>query len=87
MKHENITLSIPSDLNTLLHVRVSRRGISKYVAEAVRKALDEDERKEQLKLEAAYEQANMDHERLQEIKDWSLLDKADRDDEWEWKDG
>jgi len=42
--HENITLSFPSDLNAILHARVSNRGISKYVANAVRIALEEEEK-------------------------------------------
>jgi Arc/MetJ-type ribon-helix-helix transcriptional regulator len=82
--NENITLSFPSDINALLHVRVPRRGISKYVAEAVRKALKEDEQRELLKLEAAYEEANQDQDRLEVIEDWKGLDNADQDDDWEW---
>ena len=83
MKHENITLSFPSDLNALLHVRVSRRGISKYVAKAVKKALEEDEQRELLKLEAAYEEAGKDPDRLEVIKDFEALDNADVEG-WEW---
>jgi len=84
-KHENITLSFPQDLNTLLHLRVTRRGISKYVAEAVRKALEEDEQKELLKLEAAYEEANKDKDRLKEIEEWGSLDSFENSEDWEWE--
>lgn len=85
MRHENITLSFPADLNALLHIKISRRGISKYVAEAVRKALEEDEKKELMKLEAAYEESNEDRERQDVIDEWKDLDHLDNTDGWEWK--
>jgi len=84
MKHENITLSFPSDLNALLRVKVPRRGVSKYVAEAVRKALEEDEKRELLDLEAAYEEANKDVDRSRAVEEWKLLDNADKVEGWEW---
>jgi len=86
MKHENITLSFPEDLNALLHLRIARRGISKYVAEAVRKALEEDKKKTVRDLEAAYEAANQDLDRLKAIEEWSSLDQSEEADNWEWKD-
>lgn len=70
MKHTNITLSFPEDLKVLLHFKVSRRGISKFVAEAVRKALEEEEKRELVRLEAAYEEANKDPDRLETITAW-----------------
>lgn len=87
MKHENITLSFPAELNALLHARVSTRGISKYVAKAVKKALDEDEKRTSMSLEAAYEEAGRDRERLKEIEEWKVLDHLDYNPEWEWNDG
>jgi len=87
MRHQNITLSFPSDLNALLHMKVSGRGISKYVAKAVRKALEEDESKEQMELEAAYEEANKDRDRLEVIKDWKTLDDVTDVRNWEWDEG
>lgn len=85
-KHQNITLSFPSDLNALLHARVSRRGISQYVAKSVRESLEADERNELLKLEAAYEEANKDPDRLAVIEDWKTLDNTDSTEGWEWND-
>jgi len=85
MKRENITLSFPSDLNALLHVKIPRRGISKYVAEAVRKALEDDEKKELMKLEAAYEESNEDPDRQDVIDGWKELDHRDNTEGWEWK--
>lgn len=81
-KHENITLSFPSDLAALLHIKIPRRGISKYVSEAVKKALKEDEQKALLKLEAAYEDANKDRDRLKLIEDWAAIEQEDTQ-EWE----
>lgn len=85
-KHENITLSFPTDLTALLHIKISRRGISKYVAEAVKKALKEDQERELLKLETAYEEANKDPDRLEVMEDWKILDNVDDTEGWEWKD-
>ena len=82
-KHQNITLSFPRELSALLHDRIPRRGISQYVAKAVRKALEEDERKSMSKLEAAYEQAEKDRSRSRTIKELKTLD-ADEIEGWEW---
>lgn len=83
-KHQNITLSLPKDLNALLHAKVPSRGISKYVADAVRAALEKDTQKAQLELEAAYEEASLDPDRQKVVDEWSTLD-ADTDIEgWEW---
>ena len=84
MKHENITLSFPSDLTALLHRKVPRRGISKYVADAVRKALEEEEQKQMLQLEAAYEAANKDRHRLKTIEEWKTIENVDSVEGWEW---
>jgi len=83
-KHENVTLSFPAELNALLHIRVTRRGISKYVANAVKKALEEDERKELMKLEKAYEESNKDQDRVEIVNDWKGLDTVDNIEGWEW---
>ncbi len=84
MKHENITLSFPAELNALLRRRVSRRGISKYVADAVQEALKKEERKELLKLEKAYEESNKDQNRQEVVSDWKTLDHTDNIEGWEW---
>lgn len=84
-KHENITLSFPVELTALLHVKVPARGLSKYVADVVRKALDEDEKRMQSELEKAYEMANLDADREAVIKEWESLDQ-ESDKEWVWED-
>lgn len=86
VKHENITLSIPSDINLLLHSKVPRRGISKYVTDAIRKSLLEDEKNEELKLEAFYEAANSDSNRVETVDDFKALDEIDDIEGWEWSD-
>lgn len=86
IKHENITLSIPSDINLLLHTKVPRRGISKYVTEAIRKSLLEDEKNEELKLESFYEEANSDPNRVDSIDAFKSLDEIDDIEGWEWND-
>ncbi len=83
VKHSNITLSFPSDLNAILHAKVSRRGISQFVANAVRVALAEKEQQELAELEAAYKQANKDRDRQKTIAEWKALDN-DEIENWEW---
>jgi hypothetical protein len=83
-KHTNVTLSFPVDLNALLHAKVARSKISKYVAESVRKSLIEDEEREAAKLEAAYEKANSDLDRLKAVSEWNDLDNSDDIEGWEW---
>ena len=85
MKHQNITLSIPAELNALLHVKVSRRGISKYVSKAILKALQEDEKKEEQKLEAFYEAASKDVDREKEIRAFDALEELNDNPDWEWE--
>lgn len=70
MKNINVTFSLPADLNTLLHAYVSKRGLSRFVAEAIQKALDE---KRQI-LRQAYIEARNDPDRLEIINDWKILD-------------
>lgn len=91
MRHKNITISIPDDLILSLHSQISKRGISQFISKAIRKALKEKEVEEERVLDAAYEAANKDLDRLETIKDWDALsDTSDLNDEedWEWlKDG
>ncbi len=83
-KHENITLSFPHDLNVLLRSHVSSRGISSYVANAVRQALEKDKNLEMKKLEAAYEKANKDPDRKKVLRELKVLDSVDDIEGWEW---
>ncbi len=82
MKHENITLSFPSDLKALLYQRVSNRGVSKFVAEAVRKSLEEYEREKELKLEKEYKALMKDASYKEVKEDWKDSDQEMAD--WEW---
>lgn len=83
-KHVNITLSFPSDLNALLHAKVSKGEISQYVVRAVRESLEAGEKNELRKLEAAYEEANKDPDRLELINDWMAIDNEDTTEGWTW---
>ena len=83
-KHENITLSFPHDLSVLLRTRVPSRGISSYVANAVRQALEKESMEETKRLEAAYEKANKDRLRQKVIKEMKALDGLDDVEGWEW---
>ncbi len=87
MRHKNMTISIPDDLILSLHSEISKRGISRFISEAIRKALREKEIEEERTLDAAYEAANKDADRLETIKDWDALsDVSDLndDEDWEW---
>ena len=69
-KKVNVTFSLPSELNTALHAFVERRHLSRYVTEAIRKALDEDQRS----LRQAYMEMSSDPQELEEMGDWGVLD-------------
>jgi muramoyltetrapeptide carboxypeptidase LdcA involved in peptidoglycan recycling len=71
------TLHGLSDLTALLHSKVPRRGLSKYVADAFRKALEEEEQKQMFQLEATYEAANKDRNRLKTIEEWKTIENVD----------
>jgi hypothetical protein len=83
-KHQNITLSLPSDLKAKLHSKFPRRGMSSYVAKVLREALEKDSAKELKALEAAYENAEKDHARKKVINEWEALDSLDDVEDWEW---
>lgn len=74
MPFRKITLSFPVELNAILHHEIRRGEISRYVAEAVRKSLEEDRKLKKQSLEAAYLEANQDPEREQTAKEWDVLD-------------
>lgn len=70
MKNINVTFSLPADLNSQLHRHVGKRGLSRFVSEAIQKALDE---KRDL-LRKAYIEARNDPDRIETINDWKVLD-------------
>lgn len=86
-QHKNMTFSIPDDLVQMLHINVGKRGLSRFISEAVRKALTEKQREEEKELDAAYEAANKDADRLEALKDWDSLDDTKDlidDEDWDW---
>ncbi len=66
MKNEHMTISIPSDIKRELYQYVAKRGISRFIAEAVVEKL----RGKKLSLDEQYRQAGMDEERNREFKVW-----------------
>lgn len=83
-KHQNITLSIPAELNALLHAKFPHRGMSNYVAKVVREALEKENAANIKALEVAYEEAENDPSRKKLIKEWAALDSIDDIEGWEW---
>ena len=69
MKNIPITLTLPEDLIRDLHLYTSRRGISKFVAKAVKEKLET--RKQKLARE--FQEAYQDEERNSEIELWDTL--------------
>jgi hypothetical protein len=66
MKNVPITLTLPENLVKDLHLYISRRHISKFVAQMVEKGLES--RKEMLAKE--FREASQDSERNAEIEIW-----------------
>ena len=66
MKNEHMTISIPSDIKRELYQYVAKRGISRFIAEAVVEKL----RGKKLSLDEQYRQAGMDEEMNREFKVW-----------------
>lgn len=69
MKHLPITLTLPEDIIRDLHLYISKRQISKFVAEMLQKAL---ENKKKL-LAREFQEAAQDEERNDEILLWDTL--------------
>lgn len=69
MKNRPITLSLPEHIVRDLHLYVSRRQMSKFVAEMVEKGLET--KKEKLARE--FREASKDKERNTEIELWDTL--------------
>ena len=86
MRHKNITFSIPEDLKAALYTHVSKRGMSRFISNAIRKVLEEEESKKEQELDEAYEAANQDSDRLEILRDWSAVDDVSdlTDEDWGW---
>lgn len=70
MKAVNVTFSVPEEINNALHSLVERRGLSRFVSDAIAQALEG--RKHSLK--QAYLAANEDLDLVQSNLDWEGLD-------------
>jgi hypothetical protein len=70
MRTKTVTFSIPIELNDLLRARVGKRGLSRFVTQALKKALEEEDQQ----LKAAYLEATNDPERLKISKEWEVID-------------
>ena len=66
MKNVPITLTLPEDLVKDLHLYISRRQISKFVAQMVAKGLETEKQK----LAREFKEASEDSERNAEIEVW-----------------
>ena len=88
MRHNNITFSIPTDLKAILLAHVSKRGMSKFISNAIRKALEDERLKNEASLDAAYEAAMGDADRLETLQDWNALDDVsdlvEEVEKWDW---
>lgn len=79
-KHRNITVSLPQELIAELHVFVQKRGISRFVEEAI---IEKMECKKSA-LEQQYIDAAKDVERNRAFADWETLanDGLDAQNDW-----
>lgn len=88
MRHQNVTFSIPENLKASLQAHVGKRGMSRFISSAIFKALEEEESKREKELDAAYEAANKDSDRLNTVKSWNKMDDVsdliDKDENWDW---
>ena len=88
MKHKNITFSIPEDLKAVLYTHIERRGISRFITDAIRKALADEAALKEQALDAAYEEANRDEDRLDVLREWNaqddVADLMNENEDWTW---
>lgn len=70
MKTKNVTFSIPLELVQSLQANINKRELSKFAAEALKKALKE----RMNSLKQAYADANNDPGQKEISEDWSSLD-------------
>lgn len=87
MRHQNITFSIPEDLKAVLLTYVDKRGMSRFISNAIREALEQENHQKEVELDAAYKAANQDRDRKKALKDWNLADDLsdlNNDEDWSW---
>lgn len=68
-QHRNMTLSLPDDVIQELHLFVKKRGISRFVEEAIVEKL----KAQKLSLEQQYKEAAQDEERNQIFAEWEQM--------------
>lgn len=73
MKKINVTFSISTETNELLHKLVGRKKLSAFVSSVLHKALEEKANA----LKKAYAEAEKDQDRIKAINDWKPLDMED----------
>lgn len=69
MKNHAITLSLPDEIIRDLHLYITKRQISKFVAELLEKALADKKKR----LAREFQEAAQDAERNAEIEEWDTL--------------
>jgi phage-related protein len=69
MKHQNITLSLSKSVIEELHLFVKKRGISRFVEEAVSEKL----RQKKTNIEQEYIEAGQDVERNKFFSEWEQM--------------
>ena len=78
MKTVNVTFSLPLDVRDDLKTYVEKRGMSQFVAKAIRKYLEEEKQE----LEKTYKQASEDPGQNEANNDWNTTIEDGIDDEW-----
>lgn len=73
MKTVHVTFTIPEDINMALHCHVEKRGLSRFVTQAIEKALLEEKKS----LKAAYREAEHDPDLKETTDSWAALDGED----------
>lgn len=72
-KSVHVTLSLPEDLKILLYSSVEKGSISKFVANSLRKSLQEKNNA----LAEAYREAANDAGQLEAMEDWKMIESED----------
>lgn len=70
MKTKNMTFSLPIDVVNQLNSTIGKRELSKFAAQALKRALKEKNDS----LRAAYAEANSDPGQIEVSEDWRALD-------------
>jgi len=79
-KHQNITLSLSKEVITELHRFIQKRGISRFVEEAITEKLQTKKNS----LEEQYREAAQDTDRNKSFADWDALAGEGLDEENDW---